>query len=159
MSKIYLAKASTKMIMKIFFVSLVLIFTNTLALSANDSSNVQKDNIIITDKSRLIMKNATKKLYKELMSFKDDKQFHNVGFDVRYKYNKWLITLDKTKENWHTLTMSAPITERMDDKNMNLSTSISYLRLIATNYMRNKGNNDNFTNEQLPNIRKILQIK
>lgn len=139
------------MIRNIFFVSLFFIVTSIL--SANEMPS------IITDKSRLIMKDATKKLYIELMKFKDDKKFHTVGFMEGHKYNKWLVKLDATKDNWNELTMSAPIGERFDDKNMNLSTSISYLRLIATNYMRNNGTNDKFAKEHLPNIKKILEIK
>lgn len=142
------------MIKNVLVVSLFFIFA--CILSANE---IEKSSNVITDKARLIMKNSTKNLYSELMKFKDDKKFHNVGFMEGYKYRKWLVKLDKTKEAWHKLSMSAPIGERLDDKNMNLSTSIYYLRLIATSYMRKQGKNDKFAKDKLPNIKKVLEIK
>lgn len=147
---------------------IVLISFVLIIIVALNSDNKSEQNLetkakieanVISDETRKRMRDATKELYNQLMTFKDDKKFHEVGFGTCCKYNKWLVTVDKVSEKWNSITESASIKEKMDDRNLNLSTSISYLRMIATNYMRNKGVNDNFTNEQLPNIKKTLQIK
>lgn len=37
-------------------------------------------------------------LYNRLMAFKDDPEFHKVGFGVAHKYNAWLKDLDALKD-------------------------------------------------------------
>lgn len=41
----------------------------------------------------------TKALYIELMSFKDDHEFHRIGFKPTGKYNKWLKKVNRLEKN------------------------------------------------------------
>ena len=150
--------------LKIFaYISISLFILVFIIANSDDHSTkenlVQEKQFSITNENRELIKGATRELYLELLSFKDDKKFHEVGFGTCCKYNEWLQVVDKVKEKWSSINSSVSVAERMKDENINLSTSISYIRIIGMRYAKHNGTNDKFCNEQIPKIKEILDIK
>ena len=72
-----------------------------------------------------------KKLYDELMEFKDDPEFHKVGFGVCCKYNKWQLRVKALKNNTN-LTMLEKV-------------AAGDLLMLGLEYMETKGKENDYT--------------
>ncbi len=51
-----------------------------------------------TDPKLSDLKEEVRRLYNSLLSFKDDQYFHAYGFGIGYKYNQWLIDVEKLED-------------------------------------------------------------
>ena len=60
---------------------------NSNATDSSNKSNIQK------------LVEEAKVLYLELMKFKNDKEFHEIGFDSCCSYNKWLLKAEALRDN------------------------------------------------------------
>lgn len=73
----------------ILFIVVISVFSskNSNATDSSNKSNIQK------------LVEEAKVLYLELMKFKNDKEFHEVGFDSCCSYNKWLLKAEALRDN------------------------------------------------------------
>ena len=73
---------------------------------------------------------VTLDLFRELYEFRNDPEFHRIGFSVTGRFNAWMVRLDETAERYH-------------DQNGTVLSEIGYipgeLRTLATDYMDHGG--------------------
>ena len=84
-----------------------------------------------------------KKLYYELMDFKDDAEFHRVGFGVCCKYKKWQLKVEALRNN-KTLTMIDKI-------------AVGDLLMLGLEYMKTKGKENDYTKFARKSIAESLE--
>ena len=84
-----------------------------------------------------------KKLYYELMDFKDDAEFHRVGFGVCCKYKKWQLKVEALRNN-KTLTW-------ID------SVAAGDLLMLGLEYMTTKGKENDYTKFARESIAESLE--
>lgn len=92
-----------------------------------------------------------KKLYKELLDFKDDAEFHRIGFggdqgttDI---YREWKKSVEECRDSYE------------GKEQMVAGLYFSELWLLGMNYMREAGAENDFTKTKRANIDKILNSK
>lgn len=72
-----------------------------------------------------------KELYNELMEFKDDPHFHQVGFGVCCKYNKWQLRMKALRNNTNLTTLE--------------KIAAGDLLMLGLEYMETKGRENDYT--------------
>lgn len=110
------------------------------------SNNVDSQ---ITAEEVLLILYETKFLYEELMSFKDNEDFHYYGFDVNYKYNSWLKRADELSD----LRQAKYIL-------LNYGFALGDLQMLGLEYVKTKGRESKYSNWSRNRIENALtQIK
>lgn len=95
---------------------------------------------LLVSYSGIFVKNAEaenpelKKLYHELMNFKDDPEFHKVGFDGCCKYNDWRLKVEALRDGHKLKTMAEKVA------------AIEML-MLSLEYKDTKGGENNYTRE------------
>jgi hypothetical protein len=84
-----------------------------------------------------------KKLYNELLDFKDDAEFHRVGFGVCCKYKKWQLKVEALRDN-ETLTMNDKI-------------AVGDLLMLGLEYMKTNGKENDYTKYARESIAESLE--
>ena len=103
----------------------------------------------ITAEEVLLILYETKFLYEELMSFKNNEDFHYYGFDVNYKYNSWLKRADELSD----LRQAKYIL-------LNYGFSLGDLQMLGLEYVKTKGRESRYSNWSRNRIENALtQIK
>jgi hypothetical protein len=85
----------------------IIFFTSSCSQSTDNKNNnlesvKQKISISesnVSEKQLKEFRDEIQYIYKELLEFKDNKDFHKNGFKIGTKYNEWLINIQKHKEN------------------------------------------------------------
>ena len=114
-----------------------------------DSVYNQNNPYVVTDLDREELKNLRDKVevfYNELINFKDNKDFHRYGFGSKYKYNDWLINIEKLSEDEMRLKF-----------NIEYGFSIDDLRVLGNEYLRSKGIETEFSKLTRKRIEKGLK--
>lgn len=95
---------------------------------------------VLVSCSTMSLKNAEagnpelKKLYNELMNFKDDPEFHKVGFGECCKYNKWKLRLEALRDGHKLKTMAEKV-------------AAVNLLMLAIEYKNTEGGENDYTIE------------
>ena len=86
-----------------------------------------------TDPRLTDLKEEVRRLYNSLLSFKDDQYFHAYGFGIGYKYNKWLIDVERLEDQ-----------SRQKDIYF-LEFSVGDLKGLGLEYLKTKGRESDYT--------------
>ena len=95
---------------------------------------------VLVSCSAIFIKNAEagnpelKQLYYELMNFKDDAEFHIVGFGVCCRYNKWKLRVEALRDSNKLKTISEKI-------------AAGDLLTLGLEYKNTKGKENDYTRE------------
>lgn len=120
---------------------------------ASDSEKVPDESVNvdseITAEEVLLILYETKFLYEELMSFKNNEDFHYYGFDVNYKYNSWMKRADELSD----LRQAKYIL-------LNYGFALGDLQMLGLEYVKTKGRESRYSNWAKNRIENALtQIK
>lgn len=85
-----------------------------------------------------------KKLYEELMTFKDDSEFHNVGFASCCKYNQWMLSIEALRDGHKLKTLT--------EKNIAVD-----LLMLGIEYKNTRGQENAYTGELKKTIIESLE--
>jgi tetratricopeptide (TPR) repeat protein len=88
-----------------------------------------------------------KSLYNELVKFKDDTDFHKIGFSAEGPYHKWKENVEELKKN--------------PDSKLLLENGIVVgdIEMLGSEYRKSKGKETDYTKYMVPEIKSALNIK
>lgn len=119
--------------------------------SNSNKNNLETESINIDKKDVDEIKNVleeTNVLYDELMSFKDNPNFHKYGFSGAYKYNEWLKKVGELKN-------SPKAKEILFDYGF----SLGDLEMLGLEYVKTKGRETKYSNWAKDRIENGLKQK
>jgi hypothetical protein len=114
------------------------------AYQGKEASSAGTDLPRNTDPRLSDLKEEVRRLYNSLLSFKDNQDFHAYGFGIGYKYNKWLIDVEKLEDQSRQNELFFP------------DFSVGDLKLLGFEYLKTKGRESDYTRWVRSRIASVL---